>query len=114
MDIILRWTHIFVAGFCVIGWVHPDTRLYNLVLVILIALSWFGLGIFRGLGYCLVTDVQWWIKQKLGEKLTTDSFIKYELDNLAGCNLNEERVNLLTQICFYFSAAASLYTNFYY
>ena len=114
MDSSLRWIHIFIAVFCVIGWLHPDTRIYNLVLVVLIALSWFGIGIFRGFGYCLVTDIQWRIKQRLGEKLTTDSFIKYELDNLLGRELDENRINHFTQISFYLSAMASIYTNYWY
>ncbi len=80
-DLVLRWTHILIAVFCVVGWAHPDTQAYNLWLVILIAISWFGLGSFRGYGYCLVTDIQWRIKQRLGEELTTQSFINMNWTN---------------------------------
>lgn len=111
-DFFLRWVHIVIAVFCVVGWIHPETRVYNFGLIILIAISWFGLGYFRGYGYCLVTDVQWRIKHRLGEKLTTQSFIKYELDRLAGRELDEKRVNLFTQMSFYLSAIASVFTNF--
>jgi len=114
MDFILRLVHIFIVVFCVIGWLHPDTRIYNLILVILIALSWFGLGIYQGLGYCIVTDIQWKVKQKLGQKPATKSFIKYELDNLTGRNVSEAHTNLFTQIGFYLSAVASVYSNYLY
>ena len=114
LDFTLRWAHFFIVGFCVLGWAHPDTRIYNLALVFLIALSWFGLGIFRGLGYCLVTDWQWRIKKRLGENLTTDSFVKYELDRLTGASLDEKRVNTFTQVGFYLSATLSVYANYIY
>lgn len=110
-DRFLHLLHLTVALFCVTGWIFPATRLANLVLVILIALSWFGLGKFYGFGYCLITGIQWKIKARLGERPRTASFVKYQFDKITGRDLNPESVNRYTQIAFYLSALASVYLN---
>jgi hypothetical protein len=111
-DRFLHLLHLGVALFCVTGWIFPATRLANLVLVILIALSWFGLGKFYGFGYCLITDLQWKIKERLGERPVSPSFVKYQLDRIAGRNLDPKTVDRFTQGSFYLSVLASLYVNF--
>lgn len=110
-DRFLYLLHLAVMSFCVAGWIFPETRLANLVLIILIAISWFGLGAFLGYGYCLITDIQWKIKERLGERPRTASFVKYQLDKITGRDLNPEWVNRGTQLVFYLSALASVYLN---
>jgi len=110
-DRFLHLLHLGVMMFCVTGWIFPETRLANLVLVILIAISWFGLGKLYGFGYCLITDIQWKIKARLGEKPRTASFVKYQLDKIAGRELNPDSVDRFTQLAFYLSALASVYVN---
>jgi hypothetical protein len=111
-DRFLHLLHLTVALFCVTGWIFPATRPANLVLVILIALSWFGLGKFYGFGYCLITDLQWKIKERLGERPLSPSFVKYQLDQITGRNLDPKSVDRFTQGSFYISTLASLYVNF--
>ena len=113
-DVSLHILHLAVALFCVIGWAFTEARVANLVLMLLIALSWIGLGIFfgYGYGYCLITDIQWRVKQKLGKRPSTDSFVKYQLDKITRRNLDPRSVETFTQLSFYVSALASLYVNF--
>lgn len=111
-DRFLHLLHLGVAFLCVAGWIFPQTRLINLVIVVLIAFSWFVLGRFLGYGYCLITDLQWKIKKRLGEWPLPTSFIKYQLDRLTGRDLDPKSVDRLTQGSFYLSALASLYVNF--
>ena len=80
-DRFLHLLHLAVMFFCVTGWIFPETRPANLVLIILIAISWFGLGKFHGYGYCLITGIQWKIKARLGSgrgppRLSNTSSIK--------------------------------------
>ncbi len=110
-DRFLHLLHWGVMLFCVTGWALPETRLANLMLIGLIALSWFGLGKFHGYGYCLITDLQWKIKERLGGRPGTDSFVKFQLDRITGRDLNPVTVNRWTQMTFYLSALASLYLN---
>ena len=68
--------HILNVGFLVfhatwvlfvcLGWVWKRTRPWHLAAVALTALSWFGLGIWYGWGYCLCTDWHWQIRERLG------------------------------------------------
>lgn len=110
-DRFLHLLHLGVMLFCVTGWMFPETRAANLVLIILIAISWFGLGKFHGYGYCLITGIQWKVKARLGERPRTASFVKYQFDKITGRDLNPESVNRYTQLGFYLSALASVYLN---
>jgi len=50
-DRFLETLHWAVILFCLCGWIFPQTRLAHLCLVILIAFSWFGLGLFRACAF---------------------------------------------------------------
>jgi hypothetical protein len=53
---------LFVCG----GWIWKRTRPWHLAGVVLTAVSWFGLGIFYGWGYCFCTDWHWRVRERLG------------------------------------------------
>jgi hypothetical protein len=110
-DRLLYLLHLWVMLFCLFGWMFPATRMANLVLNGLVAVSWFGLGILNGYGYCLITDVQWKIKKRLGETPRSDSFVKYFFDQITRRDLNIQTVNRATQVSFYVSALLSLTVN---
>ena len=112
-DWLLHALHIAVMLFCITGWFFPETRNANLLLIVLIAMSWFGLGAFFGYGYCAITALQWRIKNQLGDQPETGSFVKYQLDSITGRSFDENMVNKLTQVSFYVSALASLYLSYF-
>jgi hypothetical protein len=66
------------------GWAWRRTRRIHLITIGLTMLSWFGLGIFYGWGYCPCTDWHWEIKHKLGETNLPNSYVKYYVDKLTG------------------------------
>ena len=68
--------------FNLIGWAWKRTRPIHLITTSLTILSWFGLGIFYGWGYCPCTDWQWEVKRKLGEMNLPNSYVKYYVDKL--------------------------------
>ena len=45
-----------------LGWAVRRTRLWQLAAVVLTALSWFGLGLIFGWGYCPCTDWHWQVR----------------------------------------------------
>jgi hypothetical protein len=49
-----------------LGWIWRKTRVWHLVTVSLTALSWFGLGVWFGWGYCPCTDWHWQVRARLG------------------------------------------------
>jgi hypothetical protein len=76
--------HGLLTMFNLTGWVWRRTRRIHLVSVSLTILSWFGLGIFYGWGYCPCTEWHWQIKYKLGETDLPYSYVKYYTDKLTG------------------------------
>lgn len=76
--------HGSLTVFNLTGWVWKRTRRIHLITIGLTILSWFGLGIFYGWGYCPCTEWHWQIKYKLGETDLPYSYVKYYMDKLTG------------------------------
>src|SRR2546421_4130657 len=113
LDIFFSFLHLSLTAFNLLGWIWPGTRKAHLVTVGVTAASWFILGIWYGWGYCLLTDWQWRIKEKLGETNLPSSFIKYFADKVSGQNTDPSLVNAVTLTCFLLSILISLYVNFF-
>ena len=108
---LLHTLHFGVISFMMVGWIFCHTRALHLVLMALIALSWFGLGYFRGFGYCLITDWQWRLMAYLGEEAPSGGYIKYLGERLTGWPLDNDRVDRLTTGAFASAVIASLATS---
>ena len=84
----LDWFFVVFHGgfviFTLIGWAWKRTRHIHLIAVGLIMVSWFGLGVFYGWGYCPFTDWHWQVKRGLGETNLPYSYVKYYFDKLTG------------------------------
>ncbi len=89
----------------------PSTREWHSYLLILIFLSWFGLGFWKGWGYCAITDMHWSVKKRRKEELLTDSYVKYLLDKVFKRDFDPIRVNQVTVGLFAFSVLANLLTR---
>jgi len=74
--------HGSLVIFDLTGWAWRRTRRIHLITIGLTILSWFGLGIFCGWGYCPCTDLHWEVKRKLGETNLPNSYVKYYVDKL--------------------------------
>lgn len=112
LDGFFTFLHLLIIGFNLLAWISAKTRKAHLVLIIVTALSWFGLGIRYGWGYCPITDWQWDIKRQLGETNLPNSFIKYYADKLTGQSFSPDFVDTITALCFGIAAVISIYVNF--
>jgi hypothetical protein len=65
-DILLTLIHLAVIGFNLLVWVWLFTRRLHLIVAGITAGCWFILGIWFGIGYCPVTNLQWHVKEKAG------------------------------------------------
>jgi hypothetical protein len=111
-DRLLYVGHLSAMLFIMFGWMLPETRMANWYVIVLVFLSWFGLGFVFGFGFCLLTGIQAKIRQRLGYAEPMDSFVKHVLDRVTGRDLNPLHVEIGTQAGFYISAAASAWVNF--
>ncbi len=115
MYVFLDWLilvfHTSLMFFVLIGWGWRRTRRWHLFVLTLILLSWYGLGIFYGFGYCLCTDWHWQVKEALGETDLPDSYVKYFLDRLTGRGWDARLVNASVVLITLTVFALSLWLN---
>jgi hypothetical protein len=114
LEILLTLTHLIVIGFNLSGWIWPSLRRAHLVCVLLTATSWFVLGIWFGIGYCPITDWEWQVKERLGERNLPNSFVKYYADKLTGHDFSPQFIDTITAACFGIAALLAIYFNFIY
>jgi hypothetical protein len=88
LDYLFIILHGGFSLFNLTGWAWKKTRRLHLITIGLTILSWFGLGIFYGWGYCPSTEWHWQIKRKLGETDLPYSYVKYYVDRLTGFSWN--------------------------
>ena len=87
LDHFLFIFHTAFTLFALVGWLWRKTRKLHLLVILLTATSWFVFGIWKGLGYCFLTDWHWDIKRALGQQDLPRSYIKYMVDQLLGTNI---------------------------
>jgi len=94
------------------GWIWKKTRLANFITLSLTGLSWFGLGIFYGWGFCPLTEWHWQVLKKLGQHDMPFSYIKYIIFRILGINVHEGFTEAATLMIFILAFLASFYVNF--
>jgi hypothetical protein len=113
LDVFFSILHIAIIGFNLLGWIWPRTRKAHLITIAATGASWFLLGIWFGIGYCPITDWQWDVKEKLGERNLPNSFVKYMGDKITGRDLDASMIDTLTLSCFIAAIVLSVYFNFF-
>ncbi|MBA4320107.1 MAG: DUF2784 domain-containing protein [Flavobacterium sp.] len=101
--------HSALILFNVFGWIVPRWRFANLITLSLTAFSWFVLGIWFGIGYCLFTDWHWKVRQLLEYNDQSNSYIHFLILKITGINLPENWVDTTTVIVFFTAFSISLY-----
>ena len=95
LDVLLVAFHTLLVGFNTLGWVWCRTRRIHLFTISATLLSWFGLGVVYGWGYCPLTDWHWQVKRALGETHLPASCMKYYLDRITGADWSAAVVDAL-------------------
>lgn len=103
--------HTGLVLFNLTGWIWRKTRRLHLVVISLTVLSWFGLGLFYGWGYCPSTDWHWQVKRKLGETGLPHSYVKYYLDQWSGFAWDPLVVDAMVLILGVGALAVSVWLN---
>lgn len=81
--------HTAWIAFNCLGWIWRRTRPWQLATVSLTALSWFGLGVVYGWGYCPCTDWHWQVRARLGFD-DPRSYIQLLVRTLTGIELRSQ------------------------
>src|SRR5262249_21584689 len=93
LDILFIVFHASLIVFILTGWIWMSTRRLHLLVISFTILSWFGLGVFYGIGYCPSTDWHWRVKTARGEIGLPNSYVKYYLDHLTGLSWDPRLVD---------------------
>lgn len=104
LDLFFVVFHTVLIVFSLFGWIVPRLRRANLVVLLLIAASWLGLGMFYGLGFCPLTEWHWRVLRALGQHDLPRSYTQYLLQRLLGISVTSTAVDWLTAL----SASAAL------
>jgi Protein of Unknown function (DUF2784) len=94
-----------------VGWIWRRTRHWHLAAVSATMLSWFGLGIWYGWGYCPWTDWHWQVRARLGYR-DPPSYTQLLLRELTGVSLSPGQADALTVGVLAMAAGLSLTLNF--
>lgn len=84
--------------------------MWQLVTVALTALSWFGLGIWYGWGYCPCTEWHWQVRARLGHH-DPPSYIQLLIRELIGVDLGPEPANALALVTLTVVSVVSVVLN---
>lgn len=93
-----------------VGWVWKRTRRWQGATVALTALSWFGLGIWYGWGYCPCTDWHWQVRARLGYD-DPPSYIQLLIRQLTGIEIDPNWANSSALGTLIIVAALSIFLN---
>lgn len=113
LDYLFTIIHLLIIGANLFAWIWPKTRKIHLYIVVITLFCWLISGIWYGIGYCPITDWQWEVKTRLGETNLPNSFVKYHLDKLAGRDIPDTTVDIITLISFFVAIVCSIKVNFF-
>ena len=111
LDIFFFVFHTGLVIFVVVGWAFRRTRLAHLVVVVLVGVSWFGLGLWYGIGYCPSTEWHWQVRERLGYGNMPNSYLKFLFDQLTGLDANSKAVDGVAFGAFLAAAVVSVVLN---
>lgn len=88
--------HTVLILFNLLGWLFQKTRKLHLITLLITFASWFILGIWKGWGYCFLTDWHYSVLKKLGEHELPASYISFLVQKTTGWLPDAELINVLT------------------
>lgn len=103
--------HTCLILFNVLGWIWQRTRRWNLGTLLATFVSWFVLGMWKGVGYCICTDWHFQVREAMGIHDRADSYLVLLIQKLSGWNPPVGLVNACAAVVFLSSLAASLALN---
>jgi len=103
--------HFIFIVFNLFGWAWKRSRKVNLILLLATAFSWFGLGLFYGIGFCPLTEWHWQVIAKLGTRPEESSYLQMLVRRITGIRLNAVLVDTVTLYCFFAALLVSAAVN---
>jgi len=103
--------HTVLIIFNLFGWILKTTRKLNLITLLLTFGSWILLGIWKGWGYCFLTDWHYDILRRLGEHSLPNSYIAFLIKQITGWLPRAELMDFYTLALAVLALFCSLWAN---
>ena len=100
--------HTCLILFNVTGWAWRRTRRWNLITLSLTAFSWGVLGLWKGVGYCICTDLHWRVREAMGIHETSSSYLVLLVRTFTGWDPPVVWVNNVAMVAFISSITMSV------
>ena len=111
LNALMHLLHILIIVFSLTGWLFDRARGIHLLLLLVTLAYWYLIGpVLRKkgwFGHCLITDLQWELKKRLGHDVPTAGYIQYLADRLSGHDTDVQLVDRATLLTVLFCLAAS-------
>lgn len=103
--------HTVLILFNLFGWLFPRWRKLNLISLLTTLGSWIILGIWKGWGYCFLTDWHYRVLHILGEKDMPSSYIAFLIKKLTSQTISTQLVDYGTVSFTIVALICSLWVN---
>lgn len=104
-------SHLALIIFVVFGWIWKSTRPWNLFAILVVMFSWFVLGLFQGIGYCLITDWHWQVLAKLNKTVLQDSYLNYLIYKVTGLHISSQLIDNISTVGIFIALIVSMGMN---
>ncbi len=88
LNVLFLLFHTGLILFNSLGWAFRRTRRWSLATLGATAFSWFVMGIWHGIGYCLCTDLHWQVRQSLGYRDASDTYLGFLFESFTSWRPN--------------------------
>lgn len=102
--------HTLLVLFNMFGWMSKRWRRWHLVAVLATAFSWCVMGLWKGMGYCILTDWHWQVRDRLGYP-GADSYIQLMIRDFTGVTVNSVVLNPMIEWTFIACGVLSILLN---
>lgn len=103
--------HTALILFNLFGWLYVKMRKLNLIALLATFSSWLILGLWKGWGYCFLTDWHYQVLRALGEQGMPSSYIAFLIEKITGWSPDAELVDLTTVGLAVLALLCSLWVN---
>lgn len=83
-DVFFFVFHTGLMAFNGFGWMFRRTRRWTLYTLLATGFSWFVMGLWNGIGYCVCTDIHMGIRRARGIEDTAETYVQLVVQVLTG------------------------------
>ncbi|MDP3313665.1 DUF2784 domain-containing protein [Lutibacter sp.] len=105
--------HTALILFNLFGWLFPKTKKLHLISLLITLFSWGVMGIWKGFGYCFLTDWHYRVLRKLGERDMPSSYISFLTEKFTGWLPDAALAEILTLTLTLLVLLCAIWVNFF-